>query len=42
MLKVIGRCGCETPYLGYRSHVFTGASGWEITKLLPYRGPSYG
>ena len=38
MRKVIGCRDFETPYITYRSHVFSGADGWETTKLLPCRG----
>jgi hypothetical protein len=41
MLKVIGGRAFEIPYTNNRSHVFTGADGWETTQLLPYEGRSH-
>lgn len=41
MPNVIRCCDQQNLYMTYRSHVFTGANGWEITELLPYGGWSY-
>jgi hypothetical protein len=33
--------GGQTLYEAYRSHVLTGATGWEMTELLPFGGQSH-